>query len=187
MNPPAAKRSRLQFIAIAAVFLGPLVLAMWMYRTGAMAPEGSSNHGMLIEPIVSVGETSALGTLAAGRWVMLYKSDAECGDACRTALHRLRQTRQMLGREMDRVVRVFLRGESLPDKVLLEGENPGLQTINDKGLGDLLEEKRPNNLLPGGIYLFDPLANLVMYFPPDLEPRDLVDDVQHLLRLSRIG
>jgi hypothetical protein len=41
--------------------------------------------------------------------------------------------------------------------------------------------------MPGGIYLIDPLANLVMYFPPDLGPRELVDDVKHLLRLSRIG
>ena len=118
---------------------------------------------------------------------MLYSGASECPDSCRTALHRLRQTRQMIGREMDRVMRVFLHGESAPDRVLLQGEYPGLQTINDKGLGDLLEDKRPKTVMPGGIYLLDPLANLVMYFPPDLDPRELVDDVKHLLRLSRIG
>ena len=158
-----------------------------MYRTGAMTPGGSSNHGELIEPIVNVGSESALGELAAGRWVMLYRSNTACTDACREALYRLHQTRQMLGREMDRVIPVFLHDDSLPARVLLEGEHPGLQTITDKGLGELLAEKRPKNVMPGGIYLLDPLANLVMYFPPDLEPRDLVDDVKHLLKLSRIG
>jgi hypothetical protein len=27
----------------------------------------------------------------------------------------------------------------------------------------------------------------VMYFRPDLDPADMVDDIKHLLRLSRIG
>jgi hypothetical protein len=71
--------------------------------------------------------------------------------------------------------------------VFLEGEHPGLKTISDKGLEELLDKKRPQDQVPGGIYLVDPLANLVMYFPPDLEPRDIVDDIKHLLRLSRIG
>jgi hypothetical protein len=59
--------------------------------------------------------------------------------------------------------------------------------MKDKGLRELLEKKRPMDLVSGGIYLFDPLANLVMYFPPDLDPRDMVDDIKHLLKLSRIG
>lgn len=182
-----AKRGRIQLLVIALVFFGPLLLATWMYRTGALTPEGFSNRGALIDPVVNIGADSALGKLAAGRWVMLYEDGAECGDACRTALYRQRQTRQMLGREMDRVVRVFLHGDSPPDRVLLEGEHPGLKTMMDKGLAGLLEEIRPKNTMPGGIYLLDPLANLVMYFPPDLEPRELVDDVKHLLKLSRIG
>ena len=190
MNPPAVKRGRLQLLGIAAVFLGPLLLATWMYRTGALVPAGFSNHGTLIEPAVSIRDelpASPLNSVADGQWVLLYASGDACGDACREALYRLRQTRLMAGREMDRIVRVFLHGDSPPDRVFLEGEHPGLKTMNDKGLKRLLEEKRPQNAMPGGIYLFDPLANLVMYFPPDLDPRNLVDDVKHLLKLSQIG
>lgn len=190
MNEQTAKRGRLQLVMIALVFLGPLVLATWMYRTGVFAPEGTSNYGALISPPVSISAElpdSALAELAAGRWIMLYESDAECGDGCREALYRMRQTRLMFGKDMDRILRVFLHGDSLPDRVLIEGEHPGLQTINDKGLGNLLAENKPKNEMPDGIYLFDPLANLVMYFPPNLDPQLLVDDVKHLLKLSRIG
>jgi hypothetical protein len=118
---------------------------------------------------------------------MLYVNEAMCEEPCREALYRQRQLRLMLGKEMDRIVRVFLHGDSVPDTVFIEGEHPGLRTIRDKDLGALLNEKRPEQLMPGGIYLIDPLANLVMYFPPDLNPGDVVDDVKHLLKLSQIG
>ena len=39
----------------------------------------------------------------------------------------------------------------------------------------------------GGYYLVDPHGNLVMYFGPDIDPRDMVDDIKRLLKLSRIG
>jgi hypothetical protein len=50
-----------------------------------------------------------------------------------------------------------------------------------------LEQKRPKEQRPGGCYLIDPLGNLVMYFPPDLDPKEMVGDIKHLLRLSHIG
>ena len=39
----------------------------------------------------------------------------------------------------------------------------------------------------GGFSPVAPLGNLVMYFTPGLAPRDMVDDIKHLLKLSRIG
>jgi hypothetical protein len=177
-------------VIIAIVFLGPLVLASWMYSSGRFAPAERSNYGELLEPIVSLAEAlpaSPVLPLTDGQWLMLYANDATCLDACRDALYKLRQTRLMVGREMDRVTRVFLHGETTPDTVFLEQEHPGLTTIKDSDLAALLEGKRPQETMPGGIYLIDPLANLVMYFPPQLDPRELVDDVKHLLTLSRIG
>ena len=88
---------------------------------------------------------------------------------------------------MGRVQRVFLHGASLPDTVFLADEHPGLITIIDSELDALLENKRPEELPAGGYYLIDPLGNIVMYFRPDLDPADMVDDIKHLLRLSRIG
>jgi hypothetical protein len=71
--------------------------------------------------------------------------------------------------------------------VFLADEHPGLITIEDSALEALLNNKRPVDLPAGGYYLVDPLGNLVMYFRPDLDPSDMVDDIKHLLRLSRIG
>ncbi|MGI9204997.1 MAG: hypothetical protein ACR2Q3_13365, partial [Woeseiaceae bacterium] len=63
----------------------------------------------------------------------------------------------------------------------------GLITISDKGLAELLSARRPRDVPDGGIYLIDPLDNLIMYFSPAIEPGDMVDDLKHLLELSRIG
>jgi len=37
------------------------------------------------------------------------------------------------------------------------------------------------------IYLIDPLGNIMMRFPSDLEPGKVLKDLKHLLKVSRIG
>lgn len=190
MAEQPTKGARLQLSIIALVFFGPLIVATWMYMTGQLRPEGRTNHGALLEPVVNLGEalpSSPILDLANGRWVMLYVDDDECGASCHDALVRLRQVRLMLGNDLNRVTRVFLHGDAPLDTVFLEEQHRGLHTINDKALSELLHERQPEELPPGGIYLIDPLANLVMYFSPEIDPGDLVEDLEHLLDLSRIG
>ncbi len=187
----AQKSGKLQLALIAAVFLGPLLVAAWLYFGGDnLVPEGRSNHGALLEPIVSLGAAlpeSPIHPLYDQSWVLVYANSGECGETCRAALYALRQSRLMLGKEMDRLKRVFLHGETAPDRVFLAAEHAGLMTVEDAGLARLLDNKKPEDLPEGGYFLIDPLGNLVMYFRPDMVPSDMVDDIRHLLKLSRIG
>ena len=186
------KSGRTQFLLIAIVFLGPLAIAAWLYFSGgALQPEGRTNLGVLLQPISNLNDEvradSPIHALYDNTWVLVYSNERGCDDACRGALYTLRQSRLMLGKEMDRVKRVFLHGDSAPDTVFLAEEHPGLTTIQDSTLGGVLDKKRPTDIPAGGYYLIDPLGNLVMYFRPDLDPADMVDDIKHLLKLSRIG
>ena len=191
MTEKPSNRGRLQFLLIAAVFLGPLALAAWMYFAGqGMQPEGRTNHGVLLQPIVNLGEAlprSSLHEHGDGHWVLLYQNAGACDEGCEFSLYTLRQSRLMLGREMDRLVRVFLHGETSPDTVLLTREHAGLVALQDDDLRALLQNKKPANLESGGYYLIDPLGNLVLYFRPDIDPSAMVEDIEHLLELSRIG
>ena len=170
---------RVQFLLIATVFFGPLLFATWLYYGGD-----------ILEPIANLRDQlpeSAIYAENDGHWLLLYANDGVCDESCAKALYTIRQSRLMLGREMERVTRVFLHGETPPDTLLIASEHEGLVTLEDEALGGILATKRPSDLEPGGYYLIDPLSNLVMYFRPDINPSDMVDDIKHLLQLSQIG
>lgn len=183
--------ARLQLLLIALVFIGPLILAVWLYFGGsALQPEGRTNHGELLEPIVNIRDAvpeSPLHEHNDGHWLLVYPNEGVCDAACEFSLYTVRQSRLMLGKEMDRLGRVFLHGESLPDTVYLADEHEGLIALSDRRINTLLNNKRPKAVSAGGYYLVDPLGNLVMYFPPEIEPSDMVEDIKHLLKFSRIG
>lgn len=192
MNREDAPRSGMQQVALLGlVFVLPLALAAVLYfGDSGLAPAGRTNHGTLLEPIVNLGEAlpnSPVAGLSEGHWLLIYANDGPCGTACKDSLYTLRQVRLMLGPDMSRLRRVFLHGQIAPDTVRIEDEHPDLITIEDEALGDLLDDQRPRELPPDGYFLVDPLGNLMMYFPPDIVPGDMVDDLEHLLELSRIG
>ncbi len=187
----ASASGRRQFLLIAAVFAVPLMLAAWMYYfDSSLAPDSGTNKGELLLPIMNLHDElarSEIHNIASNQWLMLYANAGVCGSACDDALVRMRQSRLMLGKDMRRIRRVFLHGDSAPDTVAIEQQHSGLITMTDKDLNLLLEEKQPTELQPGGLYLIDPLGNLVMYFPPNLDPKEMVGDIKHLLKLSHIG
>lgn len=181
--------ARVQLVLIAVLFLGPLLFAAWMYYGSSnLAPEDRSNHGILLEPIRHLTDSySDLREVAPGRWLLVYPHDAECGERCRDGLYSQQQTRLMLGNDMNRLARVFLHGETPLDNVLPDDERGGLITMYRKQLALDLWSALPQGTAHGGLFLIDPLGNLVMYFDPAVRPRDMVDDIKHLLDLSRIG
>lgn len=189
MTEERKPRGQLQLLLIAAVFLGPLAIAAVMYYSNLL-PDGRANHGALLEPFVNLADElpdSAIVEHGDGHWLLVYEYAPACDDDCRFALYTIRQSRLMLGREMDRLKRVFLHGEVPPDTVFLAEEHPGLIALSDAGLSAVLNKKKPDELPAGGFYLVDPLGNLVMYFQPGIDPGEMVDDIKRLLKLSRIG
>ncbi len=191
MTGPEQPRSpaRLQLLLIAVLFVGPLLLAALMYYGGLdLGPSERSNHGVLLEPVLPLADSyPELRVLGGGQWLLVYSNADDCNNDCRAALYTLRQSRLMLGNDMNRLARLFLHGTSPPDRVFLDDQHQGLRTLNNESFARDLRSALPHDVRPEGFYLLDPLGNLVMYFGPDLGPREMVDDIKHLLDLSHIG
>ena len=154
------------------------------------------------EPDVAPGEPWGLDELR-GLWTLLYVVEDECDEACERNLYHLRQVRLALNQRKDRVRRVAVVRSpgQLPAGLLAEhrglvvvGGTPEardalveqIRTAPVKGQGE--DGTDAGGAAPlDGLWLLDPNGNLVLRFAPDLDPRNMLKDVKHLLKVSRIG
>ena len=122
MDQSRKKKGRVRLILIMLFFLGPLIVAWWMYFGQIWQPAGRTNHGELLDPVVKLWDRQSAAE-SGDNWLMIYADRAPCDGKCRQSLYILRQSRLVLGNKMTRVHRVFLHGDSPPDKVFLEEQH----------------------------------------------------------------
>jgi hypothetical protein len=184
----ARHKGRRTLVLLALVFLGPLAVAMAIWYSGfAWRPAATTEHGILLQPPPRLPdhELAPAGRLD-GRWSMIYVGAAECDEHCRQALVTMRQVRRALGKDMDRVQRVFCATGGTPDPEFLQREHPGLLVVNDAVTGHGMAATI-GRYATGDIFLADPLRNLVLHYPAGTSMKDIHTDLQRLLKVSRIG
>ena len=195
--------SRLKLVILALCFLGPLAIAwLWYANVDDWRPggAGAGSHGDLFQParplenvaLVDADGHSLDGELFQGRWTMVYIGARQCDERCQDRLYYTRQIRTAMGREIHRVQRLYLLPEWPREETLearLEG-HADLKVAVPQDSDWLAQFRHQGSEHPVGadrIYIVDPLGNIVMSFSPEVDPRDLRDDLNHLLRVSRIG
>ncbi|MDC0435277.1 hypothetical protein OAM69_06530 [bacterium] len=202
IDPEQRKRSRLKLLAIFAIFAVPLILATIYLQMVRMSGGtlGDTSRGELIQPAVPLTEFSLdsnegefnLDTLR-GLWTFLYVPVGECMDACKLNLYHMRQVRLALNHRMDRVQRAVVQQSTSQIPASLLAEHAGLiSATGDPAQLDILTRQidaaqQGMDPLEDAIYLIDPFGNLMLRFPSDLEPKSMLKDIKHLLKVSRIG
>lgn len=197
------KRGRLKLVVIFAVFLGPLLAAfIWYYGfSRVFAPRGSTNHAPLLSPLIALKPFSNAGVNGAQftaeslkhRWSVIHTLAERCDRQCEKSLYNTRQTRLALGKDANRLRRILLcpnrdvlnrLAADHPDAVrLLESRDESPNGLENQ-LAPLIRER---NLGGDDALLVDPLGNLMMIIPAELDPGLLLKDLKHLLKVSRIG
>ncbi len=198
-NSPSLVRSRLKLVAVFALFFGPMLLAViWYYGFGAANVErGATNHAPLVSPPVPLeafsnprrsGGDLTLEDLRS-HWTVVHRLPGSCGEGCGTALYNTRQTRIALGKDAGRVSRLILGKPSValddaiaghPDITVVLPSTDGLEHQLTPVIGS-------ESLGPDDALLIDPLGNVMMVIPDDLDPSDLLKDLKKLMKLSTVG
>ncbi len=190
-------RNRIFLLTIMALFIVPLTLA-WVL-VDKWRPAGTVHHGELLSPAIPVvhlqlhqpdGEDINASYLR-GHWTLAYLGPP-CAALCQQTLYKIRQIRLALGKDMQRAQTLFMMtGAAEPDLLpWLKQEHPKLTYgVADPQTLNFFSRAFPGPAQAPGewIYLIDPLGNLFMRYRCDTNPKDIMNDLQRVLRYSTIG
>jgi hypothetical protein len=111
-------------------------------------------------------------------WQLIYATMSHCEQQCAQHLSRLLQVQLALGRDDDRVQRALWHVGDLP---LLDDPDLAARRLDDaagRGVAMALGAERLKN---GRVYVADPRGRVILSYPPDVEQKELLRDLERLL------
>lgn len=185
-------RGRWKMIALLLVCAAPVIASYFTYYV--IRPEGRRNFGELIEPqrpLPALAATSLEGgsvPLASlkGQWLLLSVAGGDCGKACVQQLYLQRQLRESLGKDKERLDRVWLVSD---EQAIPAALRPGLReaTVLRVPQAELARWLEPaaGQQLQDHLYVVDPMGNWMMRFPAGLDVQSAARAKRDLERLMR--
>ena len=177
----ARRANLLALVGLFTVFVVPILAAyalnVWWPN---WSPFGSMNHGELVEPGWTI-ELEGVAEHAAGRWILLHPAAAPCDDACEADLDLVKRVHVSLGKDYDRVVRMFVHRAGAPVE-RVQSVDAGLILVPapdawfDRFGGDA-----------PALLIVDPQRQAVLRYGSQPEPKGLARDLARVLKISKIG
>lgn len=194
----AARRTasgRLKMLLVLLVCAAPVVASYLTYFV--IRPEGRSNYSELIEPQRPIPDDLPLVDLKGrpvkaaslkGQWLLIVVAGGACDTACERQLWIQRQLRETLGRDKDRLDKVwFVTDQAEPRSQTLQAITTGtpanILRVDPVALSRWLTPAN-GQTLEQHMVIVDPLGHWMMRVPADPEPARLKRDVEKLLRAS---
>jgi hypothetical protein len=187
-------RGRWQMLAVLAVCAAPVIASYFTYYV--VRPEGRRNYGELIEPqrplpeltgMALDGKSVSLRTLK-GQWLLVSVAGGACDAVCEQHLYLQRQLRETLGKEKEKLDRVWLVPDAAPvrPELLPALKDSTVLRVDAAQLSQWLVPAQGQQL-SAHLYLVDPMGNWMMRFPPGVDkeqaPR-VKRDLDRLLRAA---
>ena len=185
---------RWKMFAVLAVCAAPVVASYVTYYL--IRPEARRVYGELVDPqrplpdlrgAALSGEEVNLRSLK-GQWLLVSVAGGACDGVCQRHLYLQRQIRESLGKEKDRLERVWLVNDDVP---VPEPLRPALRdvTVLRTDAGALAQWLAPagGHTLSDHLYLVDPLGNWMMRFPASQDMAGAARakrDIERVLRAS---
>ena len=186
---------RVKMLLVLLICALPVIASYLAYYV--IKPEGRTNYSELILPQRALPTDLALTDLQGrnvaavtlrGQWLLVVVAGGACDSLCERMLWLQRQLREALGRDKDRVDKLWLiHDAATPTPRTLDAVNRGepatvlrvppaaLAAWLHGGAGEALETQ---------LYIVDPLGHWMMRSPPNPDPGKLRRDLEKLLRAS---
>jgi hypothetical protein len=203
IQPPAlddeamrrTKNGRMKMLLVLAICAAPVIasyLSFYVFR-----PQGRTNYSELVSPQRPIPPDLPLTDLQGvaikaeslkGQWLLIVVSGGACDATCEKHLWLQRQLRETLGREKDRVDKLWLVVDDVaPRAKILDAIRTNTEMtvlrVPKAALSAWLEPVA-GQALGDPIYIVDPLGNWMMRSPADPDAVKLKHDVEKLLRAS---
>ncbi|QJD59747.1 hypothetical protein HG264_12940 [Pseudomonas sp. gcc21] len=186
-------RGQLKLLAIISVVALPIVAAWVMAKFDIGIPDTQKNKSDLVEPVVTAEDWNMqLEPVGYGApWRLVVTSADECTETCMSLVHEARQINVALGREAGRVTHVLASAQPQPAALSerLQSDFPRLEysTLSTDAYIRSLNE-HPQSWRQGPqLWVIDPLGRIVLHQDPDEPGKQLLDDLKHLLKVSKVG
>ena len=190
LNEEIKKTNRRKFVLLLLLMLSPVVISYALYFSD-FKPK-STHYGDLI-PIVKVtgkGVNQSDNTILRmkdlhGKWVLVTVDSGKCDEACQKKLYFMRQVRLVQGKEKHRIERLWLitDDEKPEEKFTKDYEGTYFISAKDSEMLDLIGTKENQTK---HIYLIDPIGNLMMRFPENVDGTKMGHDLKRLLHVSQL-
>ena len=174
-----AQRTRMgrwKMIAMLLVCASPVIASYFTYYV--IRPEGRRVYGELIQPQKDMPQVTAKNlqgdpitlTSLKGQWLLVNVSSGNCDERCQQNLYFQRQLREILGREKDRLDRVWLVTDDAPvASNLLPALNMAHVLRMDLAAVKSWISPAQGQQFQDHLYVIDPMGNFMMRFPANMD------------------
>jgi len=191
-NKPATKKAipTWRVLLVVLIFIGPILMAIWMYSTRENYDFNTSNYGELLQPLIPAATLALQDENAKpveiinadGIWHLVYLQQGTCTADCKLNLEKLQTTRRALGRNVNLLKNIaVVPADNLASLQEQPHQTIQLATTNGDTIQHALEK------FPAGFLVIDPQGNIVMRYPSDAQGNGILRDVRKLLRVSSHG
>lgn len=178
--------SRVQLLII---LLTPLIVVMSstaLYFSGWLMPDGRSNNGVLLDPVLSVTDFGLPEIIISqDRQWQLIQFSPNCEASCVDKIASQQQMHIALGKLQPRIQRVLV---TQTNASFIDYPRLAVKTLNLNAVNAQLATRIPPAVLAQDpIFVADPFGNIMLYFTNEHDYKAQMTDLKKLLKLSTIG
>ena len=193
-KPVSKSNGRKILLGMAVIFVLPFTIAATLHLLNVHP--SSHSYGELVnppQPLQTVLLHDAQGKAVTPqqwlkKWTVVTVATSACTEPCQAQIHLLKQVNIALDKDAHRVQRILMMpiAASAEATAALQKQYPDLVILSGAD-AETIKFASQFKGTAGSVYLVDPLGNLMMRYPQNMNPKGMLTDLKKLLKNSWAG